>query len=70
MYEGVKISVRSSAGDTEYSLMNIRLNQGLSLSPFLFNIIMDEFIREFRMRALGAYCLLMILSLSIEPEVD
>ena len=46
MYEGVKTSVRSSVGNTEYFPIDIRLHQGLALSPFLFTIIMDELTRE------------------------
>jgi len=46
MYEGVKTSVRSSAGDTEYFHIDIGLHQGSALSPFLFTIIMDELTRE------------------------
>jgi len=46
MYEGVKTSVRTSAGDIEDFPIDIRLHQGSSLSPFLFTIVMDELIRE------------------------
>ena len=46
MYEGVKTSVRSSVGDTQYFSINIGLHQGSTLSPFLFKIIMDELTRE------------------------
>ena len=41
MYEGVKISVRISAGDTENFPIGIKLHQGLALSPLLFNIVLD-----------------------------
>jgi len=46
MYEGVKTSVRSSVGDTEYFPIDIGLHQGSALSPFLFTIIIDELTRE------------------------
>jgi len=46
MYEGVKTSVRSTAGDTEYFPIDIGLHQSSALSPFLFMIIMDELTRE------------------------
>ena len=46
MYEGVKTSVRSSAGDTEYFPIDMGLHQGLVLSSFLFTIIMDELTKE------------------------
>jgi len=45
MYEGVKTSVRTSAGDTEYFPIDIGLHQGSTLSPFLFTIVMDELTR-------------------------
>jgi len=35
MYEGVRASVRSSVGDTEYFSFEIVLHQGSTLSPFL-----------------------------------
>ena len=46
MYEGMQTSVRNSAGVTEYFPVDIELNQGLTLNPFLFTIIMDELTRE------------------------
>ena len=46
IYEGVQTSIRNSAGDMKYSLIDIRLHQGLALSPFLFTIIMDELTRK------------------------
>ena len=42
MYESVKISVRSSIGDTEYFPIDIGLHQGSTLNPFLFTLIIDE----------------------------
>ena len=35
LYEGVRASVRSSVGDTEYFSFEIVLHQGSTLSPFL-----------------------------------
>ena len=46
MYEGVKTSVRSPTDDRDYFLIDIGLLQGSALSPFLFNIIIDELTRE------------------------
>jgi len=46
MYERVKTSVRSSAGDTEYFPIDIGLHQGSALSPLLFTTIMDELTKE------------------------
>jgi len=42
----VKISVRTSTGDTKYFLVNIGLHKGSEFSPFLFTIVMDELTRE------------------------
>ena len=41
MYEGAKTSVRSAAGLTEEFEVKVGLNQGSTLSLFLFAIIMD-----------------------------
>jgi len=46
MYEGVRASVMSSVGDTEYFSIDNGLHQGSALSPFLFTIIIDELTRE------------------------
>jgi len=46
MYEEVKTSVGTSAGNREYFPINIGLHQGLALSLFLFTIVMDEITRE------------------------
>jgi len=46
IYEGVKTSVRSLAGDTEYFSIEIRLHQGSALNLFLFTIIIDKLTRE------------------------
>ena len=46
MYEEVKISVRSSIGDTEYFYIDIELHQCSALSLFLLTIVMDELTRE------------------------
>ena len=46
MYERVKTSVKSPAGDTEYFRIDIGLHQSSALSPFLFTIIMDELTKE------------------------
>jgi len=46
IYEGVKTSVRSLVGDTEYFRIDIGFPHGSALSPFLFTIIMDELTRQ------------------------
>jgi hypothetical protein len=46
MYVNVVTSVRTSDGDTNDFLINIRLHQGLSLSPYLFALVMDEVTRD------------------------
>ena len=46
MYKGVKTSLRSSPGDTEYFSIDIGLHKGSTLDPFLCTIIMDELTRE------------------------
>ena len=70
MYESVKISVRSSIGDTEYFPIDIGLHQGSTLNPFLFTIIMDELTREIQDEVPWCMLLVMILSISMKPEVD
>ena len=42
MYEGVRTRVRTVAGDTADFSVDIELHQGSALSPFLFNIVVDE----------------------------
>jgi hypothetical protein len=42
MYDNVVTSVRTSAGDTDDFPIKIRLHQGLALSPYLFDLVMDE----------------------------
>jgi hypothetical protein len=46
MYDNVVTSVRTSNGDTNDFPINIRLYQGLALSPYLFALVMDEVIRD------------------------
>lgn len=41
MYEGARTQVRSSVGLTDKFLVRVGLHQGSSLSPYLFNLIMD-----------------------------
>ena len=42
MYEGVKTTIGSSAGDKEYFHIDIGLHQRPALCPFLLTIVMDE----------------------------
>jgi len=46
MYEGVKISVRTSRCDMEDIPIDIRPRQGSTLSSFLSAIVMDELIKR------------------------
>jgi hypothetical protein len=46
MYDNVVTSVRTSNRDTNDFPINIRLYQGLALSPYLFALVMDEVIRD------------------------
>jgi hypothetical protein len=46
MYDNIVISVRTSDGDTNDFLINIRLHQGSVLSPYLFALVMDEVTRD------------------------
>jgi hypothetical protein len=46
MYDNIVTSVRTSNGDTNDFPINIRLYQGLALSPYLFALVMDEVIRD------------------------
>ena len=41
MYEGARTRVRSSVGLTEWIPVRVGLHQGSSLSPYLFDLIMD-----------------------------
>jgi len=66
MYKGVKTSVRTPVGDTEYFPIDIGLHQSSALSPFFFTLIMDVLTRGSKMRCLGVCLLLMMLSLSMK----
>jgi hypothetical protein len=46
MYDNVVTSVRTSDGDTNNFSINIGLHQGSTLSPYLFDLVMDEVIRD------------------------
>ena len=46
MYEGVNTRVRSSVGMIEDFTVKVGLHQGSSLSPYLFDAIMDEMTKE------------------------
>jgi hypothetical protein len=46
MYDNIVISIRTSDGDTNDFLNNIRLHQGSALSPYLFALVMDEITRD------------------------
>lgn len=41
MYEGARTQVRSSVGLTDWITIRVGLHQGSSLSPYLFDLIMD-----------------------------
>jgi hypothetical protein len=42
MYDNIVTSVRTSDGDTDDFLIKIGLHQGLALSPYLFDLVMDQ----------------------------
>uniref|UniRef100_A0A8I6WS22 Reverse transcriptase domain-containing protein n=1 Tax=Hordeum vulgare subsp. vulgare TaxID=112509 RepID=A0A8I6WS22_HORVV len=46
MYDNVVTSVRTSDGDTDDFPIRIGLHQGSALSPYLFDLVMDEFTRD------------------------
>jgi hypothetical protein len=46
MYDNVVTSVRISDGDTNDFLINIGLYHRSALSPYLFDLVMDEVIRD------------------------
>ena len=48
MYKDAETVVRSTAGTSEPFPVKVGLHQGLALSPFLFNIIMDVLAEEIR----------------------
>jgi len=68
MYEGVKTSVKSSVGDTEYFPISYITVQLLAYSYLL--LLWTSSQKKFRMRSLGACCLQMILSWLMKPKVD
>jgi hypothetical protein len=46
MYDKVVTSVRTTDSDTNVFPINIRLNQGSILSPYLFALVIDEVTRD------------------------
>uniref|UniRef100_A0A8I6YFU2 Reverse transcriptase domain-containing protein n=1 Tax=Hordeum vulgare subsp. vulgare TaxID=112509 RepID=A0A8I6YFU2_HORVV len=46
MYDNVVASVRTSDGDTDDFSIRIGLHQGSALSPYLFDLVMDEVTRD------------------------
>jgi hypothetical protein len=46
MYDNVVTSVRTTDGDNNDFPINIRVHQGLALSPYLFALVMDEVTRD------------------------
>ncbi|XP_060189176.1 uncharacterized protein LOC132618126 isoform X2 [Lycium barbarum] len=46
MYEGAKTRVRTVGGDSEHFPVVMGLHQGLTLSPFLFALVMDGLTRQ------------------------
>ncbi|XP_045132242.1 uncharacterized protein LOC123516705 [Portunus trituberculatus] len=51
MYEGSRTRVRSSVGATEEFCVRVGLHQGSSLSPYLFNLLMDDSIQNIKEEA-------------------
>jgi hypothetical protein len=46
MYDNIMTNIQTSDGDTNDFLINIRLHQGSTLSPYLFALVMDEVTRD------------------------
>jgi hypothetical protein len=46
MYDKVVTSVRTTHGDKNVYLINIGLDQGSALSPYLFALVIDEVMRD------------------------
>jgi hypothetical protein len=46
MYDNVVTSVRTTDGDTYVFPINIGLHQGSALSPYLFDLVIDEVTRD------------------------
>lgn len=46
MYDGAKIRVRLVGGDLQHLLVMMGLHQGLSLSSFLFSLVLNELTRQ------------------------
>lgn len=46
MYEKARTRLMMIGGDTEDLFIDIRLHQGVTLSPFLFTILMDELMKD------------------------
>ena len=51
MYAGVTTQVRSTVGTTEKFMVEVGLHQGSTLSPYIFDIVMDVITSEVRERA-------------------
>ena len=45
-YEGVVTTMRSLTGETSEFPITVGLHQGLTLSPYLFALVMDELTRN------------------------
>ena len=60
IYDGVRIRVKTLVRDTDEFPIYMGPHQGSALSTLLFNIIMDKFTREFKIRCLSVCYLLRI----------
>ncbi|KAF3661866.1 hypothetical protein FXO37_12745 [Capsicum annuum] len=56
MYDGAKTRVRTGEGDSEHFPVLMGLHQGLTLSPFVFALVMDVLTRKIAVEV--PYCLL------------
>ncbi|KAD2393602.1 hypothetical protein E3N88_40579 [Mikania micrantha] len=55
-YENAKTNVRAPVGDTDFFLVEVGLQQGSTLSPFLFAVILDDLSRSAtRFKYLGSF---------------
>ena len=72
MYEGVTTKVKTRAGVSESFEVKVGVHQGSALSPHLFNLVLDELLKEVRLEI--PWCMLfaddMVLIGESEHEVE
>ncbi len=55
MHDGVVTSVRTRRGITSEFSIAIGLHQVSTLSPYLFALVMDELLNQFKRKSFGVY---------------